>query len=87
MPSTARHVLKSNDVQFAGSLQLRMDPPSTAGLTGSQLDSRPVRVRIAETHPEFAVVEVACPCGKVTYVRCEYAAGSGSSASPEPVQG
>jgi len=87
MPNTARRVLKGNEVQLAGSRQLRMDLPATPRRAGSQLDSIPVRVHIVETHPEFAVVEVACSCGKVTYVRCEYSAGNGAPPSPEPVQG
>jgi hypothetical protein len=87
MPDAARHVLKGNEVQLAGSLQLRMDPAATARPTAPQPDSRPVRVRIAEAHPEFAVVEVACSCGKVTHVRCEYAVGNGPAAAPQPAQG
>jgi hypothetical protein len=83
----ARHVLKNNQVQFAGSFQLNMDATSRPALsppTASptpQAASRPVRARITETSPEFALVEVTCSCGQVTLVRCEYAA----HAAPVPV--
>jgi hypothetical protein len=74
MPNMTRHVLKGNEVQFAGSLQLHIDPPAAVGPTQPQADSKPVGVRIAENHAEYALVEVTCSCGRTTYVRCEYAA-------------
>ena len=86
MVNSARHVLKDNEVQFAGSLQLGTDQAAVRR-KGPQPDAKAVCVRIAEAHPEFAVVEVACSCGRSTYVRCEYAANNGPPVPPEPVQG
>lgn len=77
----ARHVLKNDQVQFAGSFQLNTDAATAAKPAGPQPGSKPVRARIAETGPEFALVEVTCACGQVTFVRCEYAA----DAMPLPV--
>ncbi len=75
-----RHVLKNNEVQLAGSFQLNMGKAGPTRPTASQPESKSVRVRLAETHPEFAIVEVTCSCGQITLVRCEYAAVEAPSA-------
>ena len=70
---TMKHVLKASQVQFVGPLQLGLTSdgvPQTGGLSG---DATPARIRIAESHAEYALVEVTCSCGRTTYVRCEYA--------------
>lgn len=72
-----RHLLKTSEVQFAEPLQLSLDlaaPPPTGA---APADSQPARIRIAENHPEYALVEVTCSCGKTTYVRCDYAPAQG----------
>jgi len=68
-----RHVLKANEVQFAGPLQLPLDPAALPGTGGPMVASEPAHIRIAENHPEYALVEVTCSCGKITRVRCDYA--------------
>ncbi|MBN1359541.1 MAG: hypothetical protein JW993_03065 [Sedimentisphaerales bacterium] len=68
-----RHVLKHSEVEFAGSFQLNAGTNGANPPVGPHLAAQPVRVRIAETHPEFALLEVVCSCGRVTLVRCEYA--------------
>jgi len=45
--------------------------------SGSPATSAPARIRIAENHPEYALVEMTCSCGKITYVRCDYAPAQG----------
>lgn len=68
-----RHVLKNNEVQFGGSFHLDVN----AGAADKTVECRPnpttPNVRIVKTGCEFALVEVACSCGQVTLVRCEYA--------------
>jgi hypothetical protein len=73
MPTTMRHVLKANEVKLAGPLQLSLDPATTPQTAGSPGPSAPARIRIAENHPEYALLEVTCSCGKTTLVRCDYA--------------
>lgn len=73
MPTTMRHVLKANEVKRAGPLQLSLDPGTTPQAGGSPVPSAPARIRIAENHPEYALLEVTCSCGKTTLVRCDYA--------------
>ena len=77
MLKTMRHVLKANEVQFAGSLRLSLEPGASAQAGASPAPSEPARIRIAENHPEYALVEVTCSCGKTTYVRCDYAPAQG----------
>jgi len=73
MPKTMRHVLKANEVQFADPLQLSLDPAAPPGTGGPTPTSQPAHIRIAESHPEYALVEVTCSCGRTTFVRCDYA--------------
>ncbi len=72
MPKTLRHVLKADEVAFEGPLQLSIDPAVR------RAGARPVptgpSVRIIQSHPDHAVVEVACSCGRTTHIRCEYPA-------------
>ena len=68
-----RHVLKANEVQFAGPLRLPLDPTAPLETGRPALTSEPAHIRITENHPEYALVEVTCSCGKTTLVRCDYA--------------
>jgi len=67
-----RHVLKTSEVQFEGPLQLSLDPVAAPVPSGPQAAAPQARIRIAENHPEYALVEVTCSCGQTTYVRCDY---------------
>jgi len=84
MPS----VLRASEVQFQGPVQLGLDSttapatataPETVGCAPEQ-----ARARIVENHPDFALVELTCPCGRTTYVRCEYAQAAASAVGGEP---
>lgn len=77
MPKMIRRVLKARQVQCQGSFSLDLDPKATPKAGGSPHASAPARIRIAENHPQFALVEVTCSCGKTTFVRCEYAESDG----------
>lgn len=80
MPKITRRVLKASEVQSAGSFRLELNPQETSELGASPQRAVPARVRIAENHPQFALVEVTCSCGKTTFVRCEYASQDGAAA-------
>ncbi len=77
------HILKSDEVNFEGSVQLGM-PQAKIGQQGSGgSGSATQQVRIVESHPEFAVIEVICSCGARACIRCEYAnAGTGDGLNP-----
>ncbi len=77
MLKTSRRILKANEVAFRDPLHLDLDPAvPAAGLESSSGVAGP-SVRIAQNHPQYAVIEVKCPCGKTTYIRCEYDSGKG----------
>jgi hypothetical protein len=65
-------VLKANQVRFDEPLRLSIDSAAGPARDGSRPSHGQPRVRVAETNPDFAVIEVTCSCGAVTYVRCDY---------------
>ena len=73
MRSTGTHVLKSSNVELQGRMQLDITSvaPSAAKAKGAKQITP--QVRIAESSPEFAVLEITCCCGSKINVRCEYA--------------
>jgi len=76
MPRTSGRILKSEDVELEG--QYLLDVAQIKGASGEpkKQNAAPVtpQVRILETHPEYAVMEVTCSCGTKMCLRCEYAA-------------
>jgi len=76
MLKTRQHILKANEVTFDDPLLLDFDAPSEPAEAPPPCASAPPRVRIAQNHSEYAVIEVTCACGKTTWVRCDYAPGS-----------
>ena len=74
MEKTAGHVLKGDKVKLQGRLQLDfMQPGSSLPKTKTAVSATP-QARIIENNPEFVVVEVTCPCGSKTQLKCDYAA-------------
>jgi len=73
MLKTMPNVLKANEVRSAGPMQLPLQPGPAQPAGAAPVASGPACVRIAENHPEYALVEVTCSCGKITYIRCDYA--------------
>jgi hypothetical protein len=82
MQHVVGHILKSDEVNFEGTVQLGM-PQAKIGQQGNgRSGSATQQVRIVESHREFAVIEVICSCGARTCIRCEYAnAGTGDGAN------
>jgi len=72
MEKAARRILKSNDVKLEGRFCLNTSQGNPGLANGRNVISAPAQVRIVETHPEFAVIEVTCGCGTKTQIRCEY---------------
>ena len=75
MPKAAGHILKGDDVKLEGKFHL--DVAQTQSPTGGPKEKSAAlatpQARIAENHPEFAVIEITCCCGKKTHLKCEYA--------------
>ena len=81
---TMRHILKAAEVVLDAPVQLTIDPDATPGCCGSKSASGGPTVRIVQTHPEYAVIEVTCACGSTIQVRCDYASGNPSGIRQEP---
>jgi len=75
------HVLKANRVRLEEPLRLSIDGAGMPGRAGSCPSGAP-RVRVAQSNPEFAILEVTCGCGKVIHVRCDYAAAPQAPVQP-----
>jgi hypothetical protein len=80
---TMRRVLKADEVAVEGPLQLSIDPLTLPGGENPSSASAEARARIVQSHAQYAVIELTCPCGKKSYLRCDYAAAGGSSAPRE----
>lgn len=84
MPKTVRHVLKAEEVILDGVCRLNIDPAAAAGECRMPSQGTPV-ARVVQTHPDHAVIEVICTCGKTIHLHCDYAADGSESAPQEPV--
>jgi len=73
MIKTAGRILKSKDVKVEGRFLLDvanlgsdLPRPQAAALATPQ-------VRVLENHPQYAVIEVTCGCGRKMSLKCDYA--------------
>jgi len=85
MFKTARRVLKADEVALRDPFRLDLDPALPAGPEPPSAATGP-SARIVQTHPQYAIIEVTCPCGKTTYVRCEYAEAKSPAAAAASMQ-
>lgn len=72
MKRTAGNILKSSDVKLEGRFHLDVGPLQAHSPQEKTVHSATPQVRIVESHPEFAVLELTCTCGNKSYIRCEY---------------
>ena len=77
MQKTMGHVLKSNQVEFEGRVQLGLSLPRTNKTKKTTTTAQTQQVRIVESNPEYALIEITCCCGVKTCVKCEYATTEG----------
>jgi hypothetical protein len=85
MKNTTGNVLRADLVKLEGQLQLDLlttqpDIPKAQSAT-----SAAPKARILENQPEFAIIEITCPCGAKTNLRCQYAPPD-TSAQPDKTQ-
>jgi hypothetical protein len=86
MVQTPSRILKSNDVEVEGLLHLDFGH-SAASAKNTRNTAGASLVRMLENQNEYAVMEVTCPCGRKTIIRCDYgnaASVKNSSSRPEP---
>jgi len=87
MAKTIRHILKAAEVRVDAPLRLSLDPAATPSCETSRSAAAASSVRIVQNHPDYAVIEVTCSCGRTTSIRCDYVAATPSPARQESAQG
>jgi hypothetical protein len=70
-------VIKSDEVKISGRVRLGAPEPhtNTAQSTAPVRESRvagAAAARIVRTAPDHVIIEVCCPCGTKTMLRCNY---------------
>jgi hypothetical protein len=66
------HILKSEQVKLEGQLQLnttQIEPNLSKNINNNP---EAQQVRIVESNPEAAIIEITCRCGIKTYLRFQY---------------
>jgi len=71
MTQVARHVLKAAEVCLDSPVHMSLDPAARTESGASPAAAG--RARIVQSHPDHVVLEITCPCGRTTQVRCDYA--------------
>ena len=67
-------VIKKTQVRMTGTR--RLEPGHNASQTCDESTGEapaPAVARIVDAGPDGALIEITCPCGQVSYVRCDYA--------------
>ena len=71
MVKTTRRILKADEVALRDPFRLDLAPTALSAGPEFPAAAGP-SVRIAQSHPQYAIIEVTCPCGRTTSIRCEY---------------
>lgn len=74
MERNTERVLKNNDVEVSGRVQLPGISPADNNTVRAAQPSLPAAAAIVENTADFALIEVTCVCGRKTVVKCEYKA-------------
>jgi len=74
MEKTVGRILKGGDVKLEGQFHLDVAQTNSAKAGPKQAGTvlAAPQARIVENHPEYAVIEITCTCGRGIYLRCEY---------------
>ncbi len=73
MGKTIGRILKECDVRLEGQFTIDIVQPEPGQTKQPDAPLAEPKVRIVESQPEFAVIEITCSCGTGMYLRCEYA--------------
>ncbi|MFA5424026.1 MAG: hypothetical protein WC374_09245 [Phycisphaerae bacterium] len=65
-------ILKSSDFEMAGKVQLPGFAANGSPSMKTAAVSSPAQAAVVENNSEFALIEVTCPCGQKTVIKCEY---------------
>jgi hypothetical protein len=74
----ATRIIKKDDVVIEGTVMITKN---------GNLNARPpaenISARITEKNADFMVIEINCPCGRKSYVKCQYAKNESENISME----
>ncbi len=73
MTNTARRIIKKCNVKLEGKFTLDIVQPEPGRPKQQGTALAEPQVRIVESQPEFAVIEITCSCGTGMSLKCEYA--------------
>lgn len=68
-------IIKSSNVDIGGVFQLPIGPAARSAPAGGGLNPQTggqASARVIETTAEYATIEIVCPCGTVSKIRCSY---------------
>ena len=65
------HILRGDEVEIDGHYDLGASKHGLDTAEGVQIDNAN-QVRIVENCPQYTIIEITCPCGKTSYIRCEH---------------
>ena len=74
MQANAERIIKGNDIEISGCVQLSSIAPQPVRGTRAATPLAPAQVKIIENTPDFALIEVVCGCGQKTQIKCDYIA-------------
>jgi hypothetical protein len=73
MKTNAERILKGNNIEISGRVQLNGVAPQPAKTTRpAAAPSTSAQVNIIENTPDFALIEVTCGCGQKIQIKCDY---------------
>jgi hypothetical protein len=72
MIQTMNRVLKSDEVEIDGRCNLGISRTVSQAQPGKSGSIVAAKAKIIDNTSEYALIELICPCGKKTLVRCEY---------------
>ncbi len=72
MEKAARHILKGDKVNLEGQFHLDVTQAGPTRTKEKNGTSGKPQLSIVESNPEFTLIELICPCGTKTFLKCEY---------------
>jgi hypothetical protein len=74
MIKTVGRIIKSKDIKLEGRFLLDVANLGSDSPRPQAATSITPQVRVLESHPQYAVIEVTCSCGSKMSLKCDYAA-------------
>jgi hypothetical protein len=69
-------IVKKNKVRSGDTIRIRAGQggiPARPSALAAAPQHGPMQARVVESNPDYAIIEVICPCGHKTHIQCHYA--------------